>query len=314
MKRILIGLSLSTCALVSAVAIAQDAQTSAPPTDAAKLQVTVQTERPKLTWAPPKLENPTTVEISNQNRDVKLDQTKDYIIKMPPTPLEQGVRIWGGRNIVLIGGEIRIPSLQEKPDFKGERRALYLNRQTGTAHVEGLLIAGNGLQEGINLDQREGATVQLQNVRVERVIGTREGHHADVLQTWAGPAELHIDRLTGYTTYQGFFLLPNQHFNGPKPRLFDFRNMNLVADDRSGYMLWFPTPAGFPAIMSEVWVSPNPKRMTSRDEYLWPKPSTGDTAWRDVKVGTPPGGDFVPAGVAGLNYVSPGYIWEKSAP
>jgi hypothetical protein len=263
----------------------------------------------KLTWAPPALTAPTTVTVSESNRDLKLDPNKDYIIKMPATPLKVigGLIVSGGRNVVLIGGVI------EAPD--GERqglshRAVYLRGQTGTMHVEGLLIRGDKLEEGFNIDQREGAILQLQNIRIEQVHGSFSGHHADLLQTWAGPAELRIDRMTGTTGYQGFFLLPNQHFKGDVPKSFDFRRINIIGTDTSAYMLWGPSNSTYPVNVSDVWVRPNPrtKKVTERDAFLWPKPSTGDKTWQSVQAGTPPGGDFVPAGVAGLSYVSPGYM------
>jgi hypothetical protein len=293
----------------------------------ASLQVWAQepVARPKLTWAPPVLTEPITIEITEKKTSFKLDQTKDYILKMPSRPLQGGLNIWGGRNVVLIGGEIHIPTKEEAPDFKGSTRALYIQQQKGTIHIEGLLVSGGGLTEGVNFNQRLGGIVQFQNMRFDTVHGERSGHHADLIQTWAGPTELRIDRFTGHTSYQGFFLLPNQHFqtveqNGvvseaPKPRLFDFRNINLIGTDRSAYMLWLPTPPGFPLNLQEVWVKPSPKKdQANRDQFLWPKPSTGDTSWAAVKVGIPPEGDFVPAGVAGVNYVSPGYLEQKTAP
>jgi hypothetical protein len=184
---------------------------------------------------------------------------------------------------------------------------VYLKGQTGTIHIEGLHIGGAELAEAFNLDQRLGAIVQLQNIRIETVRGLRAGHHADLVQTWAGPAELRIDGLTGSTDYQGFFLLPNQHFTGDAPRKFDFRRMNITGTDKAGYLLWRQTNPAFEFSLSEVWLQPNPKR-TDRDQFLWPKPSTGDKSWENVKIGVPPAGDFVPEGVAGLNYVSPGYV------
>ena len=71
-----------------------------------------------LTWAPPNLENPQTIDIAQIIREratwkspahLKLDLDKDYIIKMPDEPLtvSGGLGISGGRNVVLIGGEIR---------------------------------------------------------------------------------------------------------------------------------------------------------------------------------------------------------------
>jgi hypothetical protein len=263
---------------------------------------------PKLTWAPPALTAPITINVTESNRDLKLDLNKDYIIKMPATPLKVmgGLIIFGGRNVVLIGGVIEAPDGQRK-DLS--HRGLYLHGQTGTLHVEGLLIRGDKLEEGINIDQRSGAVLQLQNLRIEKVHGSFSGHHADLLQTWAGPAELRIDRLTGTTDYQGFFLLPNQHFKGDVPKGFDFRRINIIGTETSAYMLWGPSRSSYPVKIEDVWVRPNPrtKKFTERDAFLWPKPATGDTTWQAVQAGTPPGGDFVPAGVAGLGYVSPGY-------
>ena len=54
-----------------------------------------------------------------------------------------------------------------------------------------------------------------------------------------------------------------------------------------------------------------PWKKQARTQFLWPKPSTGDRSWEAVQVGTPLGGNFVPEGVAGVGYVSPGY--EKPA-
>ncbi len=262
----------------------------------------------RLSWAPPALTNPITIEISKANRSPRLDDTKDYIIKMPSTPLVAagGLVLSGGRNVVLIGGAIEAPPMGEAPESL-QRRAVYLKGQTGTIHIEGLHIGGADLAEAFNLDQRAGAVVQLQNIRIEKAQGTRAGHHADLVQTWAGPAELRIDGMTGTTDYQGFFLLPNQHFNGPAPKLFDFRRINLIGTDKSAYLLWTQTKPEFPVKVQDVYLSPNPSKTAHRDQFLWPKPSTGDLSWESVQVGPPPHGDFVPTGFAGVNYVSPGY-------
>ena len=74
-------------------------------------------------------------------------------------------------------------------------------------------------------------------------------------------------------------------------------------------MLWAPDKEGqFPVEIENVWVQPQERRRGYRDLYLWPKPGQGDTFWQDVKEGIPPDGDFVPDGVAGRGYVSPGYL------
>ncbi len=261
--------------------------------------------RSKLAWAPPQLKNPVIINISNTNRSPKLDKTKDYIIKMPDTPLTApgGLVISGGHHVVLIGGEIRFDHMPEDPKKSLEARGIYINGATGTVHIEGLWITGEGLKEGFNIDLRAPeAILQLQNIRVDTVHGSREGHHADVVQTWAGPPVLRIDRLTGRTTYQGFFLHPTQHVKEPfpKPLVFDLRHINIRSVESGGYIYWQSTP--FTLTTQDVWAEPLDGRWPNL--VLWPK---GDPVWKDVKKGTPPDGDFVPEGVAGLSYVSPGY-------
>jgi hypothetical protein len=259
--------------------------------------VATTTTSTRLTWRPPTLTSPTTVYVSSSKRSLSLDPARDYIIKMPSTPLEVrgGLVIAGGRNVVLIRGEIRISTSSTSGN---DRRGLYLKNQTGTVHIEGLKITGSTLNEGINLDQRRGATVQLQNIRVDTVRGSYSGHHADVLQTWGGPAVLRIDRFTGRTTYQGVFLDPTK-YDSPQPRLFDFRNMNIVGQSGSKYLFWRDS-LGWPAKTTNVWAAPSVAG-TSRSQFL-------QGNWQYVKTGVPSGGDFVPSGRAGLGYVSPGYL------
>lgn len=280
----------------------------------------------KLSWAPPKLDHPETIELGD-HRDwgLKLKKDRDFIIKLPKDrPFIGELNIYGGHNVVLIGGEIRIPDGEENPDYaegrKKSKRAVYIQGSTGTVHIEGIHITGKGLHEGFNIAEREpGCIVQLQNIRVELLHGSYSKNHADVIQSWAGPAELRIDRLTGFTEYQGFFLLPNQHFpldkGGFLPTKWDFRNINLVGDlQKSAYMLWCPDNHGFPIEITNVWVRPAEKKKGDRDAFLWPKPKAkGDKTWEKVKVGIPPGGDFVPEGVPGLKYRSPGYVNVKDS-
>ncbi|WP_250445553.1 hypothetical protein [Actinotalea sp. C106] len=261
--------------------------------------------RPRLTWRPPALTSPEVVRISATNRALRLDDSRDYVLQMPSTPLEVegGLTVSGGRNVVLVGGTISIPAGAEQTNHA--HRGLFLKNQTGTVHVEGLLITGVGLGEGINLDQREGAVVQLQNVRVETTQGSLETNHADVLQTWAGPRVLRVDRLSAATEYQGFFLLPQQFGTQAQPEVVDLRRVDLRGTPESGYLLW-RDDLEWPLTVQDVWVAP--RNPSSRDSFLWPKGSgPGTEAWPQVDVGTPPGGEFVPAGLAGTGYTSPGY-------
>lgn len=259
----------------------------------------------KLAWAPPKLVHPKTVKASPSARMLQLDPKRDYVVKMPSSPLVGGggLTISGGHNVVLIGGSIVVPP--QGQTASGEvRRGLFLKGQTGTIHVEGLRIGGRGLAEGIDLDQRLGATVQIENVRVEGLHARDEVHftdnHDDVIQTWAGPARLRVDHLTGHTDYQGLFLNPEQFPPHRRPTLFDLRHVNIIGGRSAGFLLWQTNP--FPLHLSQVWV--RPARGRGPKLSLWPSPR----AWRGVRLGVPRGGDFVPPGGVGPGYRSPGYM------
>ena len=256
---------------------------------------------PVLAWAPPELDSPETVQVTQGDRDLRLDPERDYVLVMPPEPLVGGLSVNGGDDVVMVGGEITVPAGSDG------NRGLALKRQRGTVHVEGLAITGDGLGEGINLDQTvPGAVVQLQNVRVSTVSGSKDGHHADVLQTWAGPAELRIDRLSASTTYQGFFLLPRQFGDQPEPGLFDLRRVDITGVGEHGYLLW-RDDLSWPLRAEEVRLRPSdPGR--GWEQVMWPR-ADGDRErlWDGVTVETGPVAPFVADGVAGTGYTSPGY-------
>jgi len=260
---------------------------------------------PRLRFPPPQLDDPVEIVIDASNADLELDPETDYVLRMPEEPLEveNGLRIAGGRNVVLIGGEIHHPRWYSS-DPKGNR-GLYLVNQTGIVHIEGLLLSG-ALSEGINLSEERADAVQLQNVRVESVRGSRDSNHADVVQTWAGPRRLLVDGLTGATTYQGLFLLPTQHADVGDRIEVELHRVDIKGEPGSGYLYWIEDEPNIRVTASEVWASPRDPGMR-RDEFLWWEGETGSDPWQSVRVGSPPTGSFVRTGDAGVNYRSPGY-------
>ena len=234
--------------------------------------------RDRHRWKPPKLSDPVTVQITNENSKLKLDPARDYRLEMPKAPLRApgGLVVNGGRNVVLDGGVIRI-GWQGKSPTSHQRRGLFLVGQTGTIHVEDLRITGPDLGEGINLDERRGATVQLVDIRVDRIRARDERHfsdsHPDLLQTWAGPRRLRIDGFRGVTGYQGFFLLPMQFDRRQRPREVSLRDVSITGVHRSAYLLW--TSGDFPIRLRDVRL-----RSPRRGPLMWPNRS----AWRGVVV------------------------------
>jgi hypothetical protein len=258
------------------------------------------TTAPKLTWAPPKLMNPITETVTPDHRNLKLDPNRDYVVVLPRTPvtLPGGVEISGGHNVVMIGGVVQVPSMGETSDVK-KRRGFYLKGQTGTIHIEGVRMTGD-LSDGFNLDEREGATVQIQNVQVDLVHGSHDGHHADVLQTWAGPRILRVDGLRAATEYQGFFLLPTQQWSdGEDPESFVFRRTVLSMMPGSAYAVWLPDRN--PPWMDHSGITVRLGGGMSVNKLSWPNSSLG------VRITNADAEIDLPAGTPGGSYSSPGY-------
>lgn len=224
------------------------------------------------TWAPPVLDDPVVVPVADGAPSLRLDPSRDYLLLLPrhrAVHLPQGLVVGGGHDVVVVGGAVDVGDGY----LKGEetvRRGLYLKGQTGTVHVEGVRFGSSTtgtLTEGVDLDQRLGATVTLQNVAFDPLVGSRATHHADVLQTWAGPDRLQIDGLHAVTDYQGFFLLPGQHWAGPPPSGWDMRRVVLVGTAGSGYLVWRDA-VEFPWHVEDFTVVPGLHDPAARGRYL----------------------------------------------
>lgn len=160
-------------------------------------------ESDKLRWAPPPLSHPVTLQLRDGITYNKLDDSKDYIVKLPRNKKVGSTVLEGGRNIVIIGGWITLPVLPDKSNA-AMSRGIYIKNSVGVVHIEGVLIdgSGGGMSDGIDIDAPK-ATVQIENVRVEGIYGYFDQFHADVVQPFGGVKDLRIDKLTGYTGYQG---------------------------------------------------------------------------------------------------------------
>lgn len=124
--------------------------------------------------------------------------------------------IRGGRNVVWLGGTYD--------------QNLWLRNFMGDACVEGVLVrftgraAGSETGDGITMapDAKTGgrSNISIVNCRVEGVDGNRAGLHGDIFQMpamydapsgyCATPRTVTIERLTGSTGYQGFYLAAQQ--------------------------------------------------------------------------------------------------------
>lgn len=279
-----------------------------------------------LRWPTPTLAEPTTIELGSGYTETKLSPRKDYLLELPPGGKHGGTTIDGGHNVVLTGGAISLERQLTAGEEANARRAIYIKGATGVVQIEGVLIDNpNGAEfDGIDIDAPE-ATVQLENLRIVGLRGGLHGFHADVVQPWGGVANLRIDRLTGSSNYQGLSL---QQDLGPigTAQLFEV-DLTATAEepvDGGGHMLWLTSGtsscSSYPVTLEQVFVEPRPGRRLV--DSVWPSANSGlpcaevgvaTASWPDlmatgtVQAGTPPGREFVPEGIAGGAYVSPGY-------
>jgi hypothetical protein len=213
-----------------------------------------------LTWAPPGhpgYAGYALVALSPSGGTLELDDDRNYRLIPPASPIEGHTDVRGGGNIVTMGGHCHIPD-QGYGASAISRRCLTLRDDGGETsgrivHIEGWYADGPDLTEGINL-ATPSAVVQIQNVRIERVVARGyedladlnaydgKGSHPDVLQPFGGAKEIRIDRFTGRSGYQHLWL----RWNPPKdPPVHDkkyfFRRVNteavsyVAADDGKTY-------------------------------------------------------------------------------
>ena len=266
---------------------------------------TTTTPAPTSAWDEPTLVNPKTINVTAAT-NLALPQNQDYILQCPTGTmvLTDTFKVWGGHNVVLQNCNFELSISGWAGKFQNQAGTLWMH----DVHFGGLDLTG-----GLQL-QEPGATVVMRDVLFDTVYGSQSTNHAELIQTWSGPARLLIDGLSGSTTYQGLFLLPNQYnySTGPAPTVFDMRNIS-IDDTQGAYAMWLGDVHGAPALnqgagiatfnVANVFVNPNPARSWS-GWWLWPKPSSGDPTWGGVSAGVPAGGSYVtttPTGATGVD-------------
>lgn len=278
---------------------------------------------------PPKLIDPVRVEIAPDGSPGvwTFDDDEDYLIEMPDEPVRSGIVLDGGRNVVLIGGEVAIP-WQGRDASIASRTGLKILDAIGTVHVEGLLIGGDDLSEGIQIDAPK-AKVQIQNVHVSDVHARDQkgftDNHPDVIQTYGNVRELLVDGLTGSTDYQGLFLHANLGHEPHGP--VTLRNVNLIGRPTARFLIWFGTNRGNGDVMLDnVWIDVPSERNGGLGQSVWPSASGSyperarirteadgihyatwpeemhPTVIGHVHEGRPRSGDFVDPGAIGIGY------------
>ena len=303
----------------------------------------------RLTWAPPPCGDAShacatyLLQNTGQHQFLALSALKDWTVKLPPEPLEGGLDINGGHNVIIIGGEIDLPTPCATDGNVCHGINISRNsNSTGEGYIEGVLIRNPDPShsrytgDGIDVNTSATANVTLQNVRIEGIDGcdaNGNSAHADVFQPYgANGAVLHVDHLTGTTDFQGMEINPDTA--APSSGVYKNVNIRVLSNPHSGcagavgnhYVWWLTagndTCATYPITLTNVFAGEPASSL--QHNAIWPDTdvslgcaavySGGLVTWPKlpsvsggVRNGLPPGGDFVPAGRAGTNYVSPGY-------
>jgi hypothetical protein len=165
--------------------------------------------------------------------------------------------------------------------------------------------------------------------------------HPDLIQAWGGAKEIDIDGFTGFNDYEGFQL--NSDLGVVGNIVIKHANIGRIAavPQYGRYFIWQScNPSLFPDCATNVDAPEYPHWDLTDDSFyiqpaenrslvysVWPQFNNAaprnavvaadgrSVSWPNytekmngrVRLGPPPGGDFVPAGSVGIGYVSPGY-------
>ena len=310
----------------------------------------------RLSWAPPACGDAThgCVDLyltdTGTNQTPALSAVNDYRIHLPSTPLNGGLQINGGHNVIVVGGQINLSV--PCSDSSSACHGINIEKLTsGEVFIEGVWIHNpqspitQSTGDGIDIADPASSPsdIVLQNVRVDGISGCSGGpDHADVFQPYSVPgARVHIDHLTGTSNCQGMTLDPDLAWEsfGELAAEYVIKNANidvlgnpyLGTDNRYAWWLTGGIDGCLsgPIVLSNVYAE-EPDGTLQMDS-VWPdtdRPDACPSVWAAptlsfpkspqisgvVTAGRPPGGDYVPEGVAGITYVSPGYADSSPTP
>lgn len=227
-----------------------------------------------MKWAFPTMTDPVIVDLSKTGGQTtwNFSATQDVIVIGSDTPRTSQLKIDGGRNVVVLGGEYA-------PVGDSKSATIQIQNVTKAIHIEGVHIdSKNASQDGIAVSGAGSSqpSVTVQNSVITNIHGTQSGTHADVFQTWGPVGDMRFYNITGDTSYQGFFIAP-QYSPGHKSA--DFENVNISYNGGSGYtyQYWFldgnnQTP--YPVTLKNVYATERAGQ-SAESASVWPKEGMG---------------------------------------
>jgi hypothetical protein len=290
-------------------------------------------------FSPPSLSRPITIHLHVGPDRLRLRDGRDYLLVLPAVKKKGVLEIRGGRNIKIVGGYLSRAKAGPTIVIADGPNA----RKGRIVHLEGLLInASSGAQsDGIRISAPR-AIVQIVNSRIVGLKGRARSLHADVIQPFGGVRALRIDGLTASSHYNNLFLRRENDPLGPRigrvtilnTNVFGYWNGRNAQPTETLRGISFGTQTVDPSndtspvncrvsarlILRAFYIEPARKRpgqfvyphdgmqragcpakLSADQSFLrWPALDRVDGV---ARIGTPPGGDFVPAANVGLHYL-----------
>ena len=282
------------------------------------------------------------------HQQLSLSPSNDYRLHLPSDRAQiGGITISGGRNVILVGGEIDLIA-PCNAFLASSCHGIDISKPTsGSVFIEGVWIRNPqdpflfSTGDGIIVDDLASAPndITLQNIRVDGISGCAPVgfDYADVYQPLAAPGAVQrIDRLTATTNCGGLALDPDLAYSRDNTSSLNIiiknTNINVLPNKYLGntnrYAYWFTYGSrscySGPVSLTNVYAQEPDGTLAVNS--VWPdtdQPAACVSVWNFatgqltfpnspqisgyITAGLPSGGDFVPAGVAGIGYVSPGY-------
>ncbi len=285
----------------------------------------------RLMWLSPSLRHPVVLHARQGGNHFHLSTSRDYVIVVPRPRLLGTLWIEGGHDVVVIGGDITVPSSANQLDNGADDTdtGIYVEGASGTVHLEGLLIDAQPdvMFDAIDVNAPR-ATVQIERVRVNGLWGSDRTEHADAVQTWGGVRNLEIDDLSVFGDYQGLTIDPDLGPVGDEE--IDHVDLTLqpvpaalrAISVGGGHMVWLTRDAesceSGHVRLSDVYVSDQIPRSVRAVDTVWPARysplpcrahiGAGRAFWPRLPVSgfvtlsAPSGGPFVPTRLVGADY------------
>lgn len=293
-----------------------------------------------LAWPAPALTNPLVITIPATPGAVSAwGSGRDCLVEWPKTKHVGSVTIADCKNLVSIGGWNTVPPAllangQVDTSNSAVSRLFEVSSTlAGVVHIEGFLgdASAGGMSDGIDI-AAPASTVQIQNTHITGIYGYSDQFHADCIQPFGGVKALRVSGFTCYTAYQGLSVWPVAA--SPAGWTADIRDTNIVSfgaqiwgAHNSGGILYWPwdsdhAPMSATAVTNLTNVYLAPRAGISPATVVYPAAATAPTQALSQMSGTSisfpsypitghvttgyhPGGDFMPIGLAGPNYVTP---------